>query len=233
MANIAIILSGGVGTRMGTDIPKQYIIVNNLPILHYSLNTFLKNQRIDKIVICCSTEWRDFIAAYLKNVGNKEILYSTPGATRQLTIYNALTKLEKICNSDDFVIIHDAARPLVSHELINDCLDGCKEHDGVLPVIRMKDTVYLSEDGHNIKSLLNRDYIFAGQAPEAFRFKKYYDIHKQMAYSDLIKINGSTEIAFKFGLNITMIPGDEMNFKITTPGDLESFTTIINKKSVS
>lgn len=231
MSNIAIILSGGTGTRMGLDTPKQYILVNDCPILHYSIKTFLHNDKISKIIICCAKEWIGFINDHLGSINtNKNILFSIPGKTRQITIYNALKKLEGVANDDDIVIIHDGARPLVSQSLINDCLDGCKKHDGILPVIRMKDTIYLSEDGCKINSLLNRSHLYAGQAPEAFQYKKYYDIHKSMSHEELLKINGSSEIAYKCGLDISMIAGDEMNFKITTMEDLESFKAIINDK---
>lgn len=87
MKNIAIILSGGTGTRMGLNIPKQYLVINNLPILHYSVKTFLGNDKIDMIVICCAEEWKDFIQEHLTLLDvNKNIIYSDPGETRQLTI---------------------------------------------------------------------------------------------------------------------------------------------------
>ena len=232
MKNIAIILSGGTGTRMGLNIPKQYLVINKLPILHYSVKTFLGNDKIDMIVICCAEEWKDFIQEHLTLLDvNKNIIYSDPGETRQLTIYNALKKLENICGDNDIVIIHDAARPLVSQNLINRCLDECCRHDGVLPVIKMKDTVYLSKDGKTIKSLLDRNQLFAGQAPEAFKYQKYIETHQRLSYEEILKINGSTEIAYKCGLDITLIEGDDSNFKITTAEDLSNFKNIINDES--
>ena len=119
---------------------------------------------------------------------------------------------------------------MVSRELIQSCLEGCNEADGVLPVIPVKDTLYQSVDGQCIKNLLNRNELFAGQAPEAFRFCKYLALHEQMPREELLMINGSTEIAYKGGLKIKLIKGDVMNFKITTPEDLTNFETIINQK---
>ena len=98
-----------------------------------------------------------------------------------------------------------------------------------MPVIPVKDTVYLSEDGKHINSLLNRSHLWGGQAPEAFRFGKYIKVHEELQKEELLKINGSTEIAFKAGLNCQMIKGDPINFKITTPEDLSNFESIINK----
>lgn len=129
------------------------------------------------------------------------------------------------------VIIHDAARPLVSRDLISNCLKECQKADGVLPVIPVKDTLYQSADGMHITSLLNRSELFAGQAPEAFRFGLYLKLHKEMSREELLKINGSTEIAYKGGLKVNLIKGDDMNFKITTPEDLSNFESIIKDRN--
>lgn len=229
--NICIILSGGIGSRMGANIPKQYIEINGKPIISYCLQTFLNSQTVDGIIIGVAEEWKSYVVEKVSLLQpQKEIFYAMPGETRQYSIFNALKVLEEIGGkNDDVVIIHDAARPLVSEALIQRCFDGCQEADGVLPVIPVKDTIYQSVDKTHISNLLNRNELFAGQAPEAFRFGKYLQLHKEMPREELLKINGSTEIAYKGGLNIKLISGDEMNFKITTPEDLSNFESIINK----
>lgn len=230
--NIAIILSGGVGSRMGLNIPKQYVMVNDQPVINYCLKTFLENSNIGALIIGVADEWLDFVKEHVAMLNpSKPIYYAKPGETRQYSIYNALYVVrDNGFSDDDLVIIHDAARPLVSDALINRCLDGCKEADGIMPVIPVKDTTYMSEDGKHIQSLLNRSHLWAGQAPEAFRFGKYIKVHDEMLREDLLKINGSTEIAFKVGLDCQMVEGDPMNFKITTPEDLSNFESIINNK---
>ena len=125
------------------------------------------------------------------------------------------------------VLIHDAARPLLSRELIAGCVRGVSEHDGVLPVLPMKDTVYFSEDGKIISGLLDRGEIFAGQAPECFNFKKYLAANEALLPDAIMAINGSTEPAVMAGMDVVMIPGDEKNFKITTKEDLERFKEIV------
>ena len=230
--NIAIILSGGVGSRLGADIPKQYIEVNSKPIIWYCLRTFMDSPHIDAIIIGRARDWGNFVKEQVSSLNTtKPVFYSEPGETRQYSIYNALIEAQKQCaTSEDIVIIHDAARPLVSHELIFNCLESCDDADGVLPVIPVKDTLYQSVDGERISSLLNRNELFAGQTPEAFRFGKYLALHQQMSKSEMMKINGSTEIAYKGRLEVKLIKGDEMNFKITTPEDLINFRSIINHK---
>jgi len=227
--NIAIILSGGVGSRMGTNIPKQYIEINGKPVLWYSLKTFMEHPDIDVVVIGCADEWLGYVREQIGNIpSSKPVFYSQPGETRQYSIYNALkVAWAKGCEGNDIVIIHDAARPLVSACLISSCLEACKDADGVLLVIPVKDTIYQSTDREHISSLLNRSELFAGQAPEAFVLGKYLALHDKMPKEDLLKINGSTEIAYKGGMEIKLVRGDEMNFKITTPEDLLNFENII------
>ena len=229
--NIAIILSGGVGSRMGLNLPKQYVLVNDQPVINYCLKTFLDNEMTNAIVIGVADEWKDFVMEYVAKLNPlKPIYYAQPGETRQYSIYNALKVVRKSGFADeDIVLIHDAARPLVSNDLINRCYNGCKEADGIMPVNPVKDTTYLSEDGKHIQSLLNRSHLWGGQAPEAFRFGKYINVHDEMPREELLKINGSTEIAFKAGLDCKMVEGDPMKFKITTPEDLSSFEAIIKK----
>jgi len=226
--NIAVILSGGIGSRMGLDIPKQYVLVKNQPIINYCLKTFIEHDKIDIIVITVANEWKCFVEEHLSRLAPKKPIYfAKPGKTRQYSIFNALNTINATNNNDDLVIIHDAARPLVSNLLITKSLLACKNADGIMPVIPVKDTIYLSDDGHNIKQLLNRNYLWAGQAPETFRFYKYLEAHNQLSEDELLKINGSTELAYKCGLNCQMIEGDPLNFKITTLEDLSNFKSII------
>lgn len=232
MANIAIILSGGTGSRLGSDIPKQYLSVGGQPVIDYCLLTFLDNSKIDKIIVVLSEEWHPFVADRVKKMKNSDIVdYAASGETRQYSIYNGLKKARSLGYGDsDIVIIHDAARPLCSNELIDRCIRACGEVDGVMPAVHLKDTVYQCEDGLHITALLERDKLRAGQAPEAFHFGKYLKAHEEMPREDLLTINGSTEIAYKAGLNCVVVEGDPMNIKITTPEDLIRFESILLKR---
>lgn len=228
--NIAVILAGGTGTRLSSDIPKQYIEVEGKPVMGYCLDTFFAHASVDAVQIVADVSWREYIQEYMENSAeiSKETLYkwkgfSDPGENRQLSIYHALEDCMEYANPEDHVLIHDAARPFVSVDCIAVCFAETERHDGVLPVLPMKDTVYLSEDGKKISSLLKREQIFAGQAPEAFRLGKYHEANKALLPERIRKINGSTEPAIMAGLDVVMTQGDEENFKITTMADLERF----------
>lgn len=225
----ALLLSGGTGTRMGMGIPKQYIEVKGKPVIAYCLQTLLSHEGIDAVQVVADKMWRETILqcmASLRAQGAEEKFrgFSAPGKTRQLSILNGLEDIKKYAGDSDYVLIHDAARPLVSAKQISDCIEAvCSGHDGALPVLPMKDTVYLSGDGKTVTSLLDRKKVFAGQAPEIFALGKYYEANRALLPDRILEINGSTEPAVLAGMDIALIPGDEGNFKITTRADLERF----------
>ena len=238
--NIALILSGGSGLRVGSNIPKQYIEVAGKPIITYCIKTLAGHEAVDAVWVVAEEEWQGKIMSWLKMYGLEGSIqgFSLPGANRQLSILNGLEDIAKVAADDDVVMIHDAARPCLSEQMISGCFDNVKGHDGVLPVLPMKDTVYLSEDGKSVSSLLDRQKIFAGQAPEVFVLGKYLEanralVEKEIVMDDgtkqpaILSINGSTEPAILAGLDVVMIPGDEKNFKITTREDLERFRKVI------
>ena len=227
--NTAIILAGGVGSRMGVDRPKQYLIVNEKPIIAYCLDIFQKHTLIDNIVIVVSDEWKDYVEQNVLKYGFDKVCgYAPAGRTRQHSIYNGLKCTEANAADTDICIVHDAARPLVSDKIINDCLTGAAEDGGAMPVISVKDTIYQSADGKSIDHLLKRSELFAGQAPESFKFREYLDIHNSVTDDEIAATAGSSEIAYRHGMKIRLVEGNERNFKITTIEDLETFETIIN-----
>lgn len=223
--NIALVLSGGTGSRLGTDVPKQYLEVCGKPILVYCLETLCGSAHIDGIQIVAALQWQEAILSWLEQYRLTEKFrgFSLPGENRQLSIFNGLQSVREYAPDDALVLIHDAARPNLSQELINQCFEAIEGYEGVLPVLPMKDTVYLSEDGKQITSLLKRSQVYAGQAPELFRLGAYYQANEVLLPDRILEINGSTEPAVLGGLRVAVIPGEEGNFKITTPVDLQRF----------
>ena len=226
--NTAIILAGGVGSRMGVDRPKQFLMVQDKPIISYCLDIFQNHDDIDSFVVVVSEQWQDFVEEYAAKYGVTKIKgYAPAGKSRQHSIYNGLKCIDENVPDTDIVIVHDAARPLVSDQIISDCIKGATDYDGAMPVISVKDTVYQSKDGEEIGCLLKRSELFAGQAPESFKFRKYFDIHNQVTDEEIGATAGSSEIAYRHGMEIRMVKGSERNLKITTIEDLETFETIL------
>lgn len=230
--NIALILSGGTGTRLGTEIPKQYIEICGRPVFSYSLEQLAAHDQIDGVQIVADKKWHELILECMRKFMLRDALgkfrgFSEPGRNRQISILNGLDDIMGYACAGDYVLIHDAARPLLSKRLIKECIGAAAGNDGVIPVLPMKDTLYASGDGRYVGSLLKRDEIFAGQAPEVFVLGKYYEANRRLTPDEILKISGSTEPAVMAGMNIIMIPGEEDNFKITTKADMERFRKIV------
>ncbi len=239
--NYALLLSCGRGTRISSEMPKQYVRANGLFMVTYSLMPLFSCEKIDKILIVAEDEFRDDIIDDLKaseDYESKFAGFAQPGRNRQESIRNGLKEIlksvsdtgktraegtERSVSEADTVLVHDAARPFLSEELLNRCYDSIKVHDGVIPVLPMKDTVYVSEDGAVISELIDRSKLYAGQAPELFRLLPYYKANIDLGDEKILEINGSTEPAVLSGMDIAMIKGDEENIKITTDADLKIF----------
>lgn len=239
--NTAILLSGGIGSRLHSDVPKQYIAIGGRMLITYSLASLAESPFIDKILIVAEQEWRESIlldAEKNRVPPHKVMGFAMPGFNRQSSIINGMQEILCLAAPEiqgktvseglgnDTVFIHDAARPMLSQKQVADCFGALSGHDGVMPVLPMKDTVYLSRDRETVSELLDREQIFAGQAPELFRFQKYYRANKALTAERLSAIHGSAEPAVLAGMDIVMIPGDEKNFKVTTPEDLERFHSL-------
>ena len=231
---VALILSGGTGLRLGSDIPKQYIEVAGRPIISYCLETLSSHEEVEALQIVADPAWQDLIWNCLRQTDSKKKFrgFSEPGENRQLSIFHGLQDLRTYAEDSGYVFIHDAARPCLSPEQITDCLQGAEGHEGLMPVLPMKDTVYTSLDGgKSVAALLDRSTVYAGQAPEVFRIGRYYEANQKLFPDRIRQINGSTEPAVLDGMEIIMIPGDEGNFKITTKADLERFRQILTEKT--
>lgn len=232
--NIAIILAGGTGTRVGGDIPKQFLMLSGQMMIMHSMKAFADSEYVNNIQIVADGSFREMIEDAMfetedNPVGEKFLGFSDPGENRQMSIYNALKDIGAILgeSSIDGVIIHDAARPFVTVETVNECLLALDEHDGAMPVLPMNDTVYFSRSGQQVDELLNRNNIYAGQAPEAFLYSKYLKANADLLPDKILLIKGSTEPAVMAGMDVAMIPGDQRNFKVTTSEDLDRARQIV------
>ncbi len=223
-----MILSGGSGSRVGGDTPKQYVQVNGRMIVSYTMETLAKCDFVGMVLVAAE-EWRDCLTDAWNSLGAKDInfAFADPGASRQCSIYNGLIQLSKMgALPTDVVLIQDAARPNTKPELIKALLcpfddDTQGDVEAIVPVLPMKDTVYLSQDGVWLTERLDRSKVFAGQAPEAFLFGLYQKATEDLMPNRILEINGSAEPALIAGMRIHTIPGDESNYKITTKEDLE------------
>lgn len=230
--NYAVILSGGIGQRMRMEgLPKQYIEINGKPILMYTLEKFERSSCVDRIVIVAASQWYEQIQAWIQQYNiTKFHGFAPAGSSRQESVLNGLNAcIDESTTDEDSVGIHDAVRPLVSVELINSCYENLEGHDGVLPVLPMSDTIYLSNDAQSITSLLDRSVLFAGQSPEVYRLLHHLEINRKATKQELELVCGSSVIAHQNGHDVKLIPGEDLNFKITTQADLNRLMVLASK----
>lgn len=226
--NIGIILAAGSGQRMGIDKPKQFIDVYGKPLLIHTLENFDINQDIDYIAIVCKEEWKEEIKIWIRKYGvNKVKWIINGGDTRQESIYNSLKHIEGECSKDDIVVIHDAARPLVSQRIISENIEYAEIFDAVDTVIPSADTIIKTIDAKCIDSIPERHNLYLGQTPQSFKYGTINDAHRNALNKEKVNATDDCQLVIDINKNVHLVKGEKLNFKITTFEDLIIFKSIL------
>ena len=213
MKKFAIIVAGGSGSRMKTVVPKQFLLLKGKPVLYYSTNAFLKAYDDCKIILVLP---EDHIKAGQEMINSffdgSRIQITAGGQTRFHSVQNGL----KLVDEDSIVFVHDAVRCMISQNLIHRCYEAVLQYGSAVPVIPSKDSVrILTEKGNEA---LPRDYVKLVQTPQTFYSKillPAFNIDHNDTFTD------EASVVEAFGLKIYLMEGEENNFKITVPLDLE------------
>lgn len=228
--NIAIILAGGKGERLNPKIPKQFIVVNERPILYYSLKTFNNNINIDKIVLVTNKNHEKETENFLdKNKFNKIESIVFGGKTRKDSVFNALEHLkENNVNSKDIIVIHDSARAMIDDATINKCISKAKEYGASTAAKKTTDTI-INSNGEKIISHLDRDFLYNVQTPQCFRFEIIYKAHIKNPH---LNSTDDTFLVKSIGEKVHIVLSNNSNIKITTSDDIYFFESYLknNKK---
>lgn len=213
---------------MNADIPKQYLPVKGVPLFVYSVRKFASRKEVDTIVVVASDEWKSFIEDSLagENI-TQELIFAPAGRSRQHSVWNGLSALHTVASEDDLVFVHDSVRPLFPLSIIDDSLEACRQYDAVLPVISVKDATYQSADGRELSAILPRTELFSGQSPECLRYGPFVRAHSAFTEDEIASVRGCSELAFRSGMKVKLVPGIEQNFKITTKEDLQAFALLV------
>jgi len=227
--NIAIILAGGKGSRMGmVDQPKQFIDIYGKPIVVHTIEAFDIHEQIDAIAVVCLKEWHEDIKIWTRKYELNKIKWIVDGGeTRQESVLNGLKAIEEDVNPEDIVVIHDAARPLISHKIIVNNIEGAKKYGAVDTVIKASDTIIQSIDDNTISSIPVRKELYIGQTPQSFVYSTIYDAHKSAASSQIQDSTDDCRLVLNSGKKVHLVDGDKLNFKITTMEDLLLLKSII------
>lgn len=230
--NIALIIAGGVGQRMGQDIPKQFINVDNIPVIVYTMAAFQKHPEIDAIEIVCVDGWHEVLYAYAKQFGISKLENVVSGGKNgQDSIRNGLYDIAKRHNDDnDLVLIHDAIRPLLSEEIISDNIRICKEHGNAITVIPCNAAMLKTYDGIHSETQVPRDNLKETQTPQTFFLKDIIAAHKEALEKGIVASVASCTMYIELGRKLYMCKGSEKNIKLTTVEDVEIFKALLNAK---
>lgn len=222
----AEILAGGKGTRMNSaDMPKQYLDISGKPIFIYTLEAFLSNPRVDKIIICCPKAWIEHTQKEIKKyVGDTNDIYVVEGGTtRNDTILNGCYFIkEKFgLNEEDIVLTHDAVRPFVSQTIINQNIDETFRYGAVDTVIEATDTIVHSVDHKFITDIPIRGEMYQGQTPQTFKVGMLIDFLESLNEDEKTILTDACKALVLKGYQVGLVPGEINNIKITTQYDLK------------
>lgn len=233
--NIAMLIAGGKGVRTQQDIPKQFLNINDRPVIIYTLQAFQQHPEIDEIAVVCIDGWQQMLWAYAKQFNISKLKWVTEGGENgQSSIRNGITELEKHYSDEDIVLIHDGIRPNVSQEIITECIRTCKEYGSAITVIPCAEAMLLRKDivhePNSSQKIIQRDSLARTQTPQAFKLGKLKWAHKEALKRGITNSTATCTLMIELGEEVYFCPGSEKNVKITTTEDLEIFKALLSAK---
>lgn len=229
--NIALLTAGGIGSRMNNDIPKQFLNINDKPMIIYTMERFQSHPSIDWICVVCLDGWHEILKAYAKQFGITKLKWVVPGGVNgQESIYNGLMAIKTDCSEDDLIIIHDGNRALVSHDIISDSISTCRAKGSAVAAIPCTEAIFRCEDANNTHSRTSipRESVVRTQTPHTYPLAKLLWAHQQAEEKNIKSTAASCVLMQELGERIYFSTGSEKNLKITTHDDMQIFKALLN-----
>ena len=232
--NVALILAGGSGTRTEQSVPKQFISIYEKPIIIYTLEAFQNHAQVDGIIVSCIDGWHDVLKGYAAAAGITKLRWIVGGGDNgQSSARNALLTLEDTCKEEDIVLIHDAVRPMISQEIITDCIKKAEEFGSGLSAIRCQETIMRTENGEDGHIGIDRDDIMRVQTPQAYKFGRVLWAHKEAVKRGITNAVYTNTLMMALGKELHFSCGSNKNIKITTLEDIDIFKALyVTKRDV-
>ncbi|MDE7132072.1 MAG: 2-C-methyl-D-erythritol 4-phosphate cytidylyltransferase [Lachnospiraceae bacterium] len=225
--NIALLLAGGSGSRTEQDVPKQFFNVYEKPIIIYTLEAFQRHPDVDAITVSCLDGWQEILRAYARDAGITKLQKIVRGGENgQASARNALRELKTVCKEDDVVIIHDAIRPMVSADIISDCIVKCRQYGSGLSAMRCQETIIRTDDGIRGNQGISRNDIMRVQTPQAYLYKNVMQAHEEALKKGITDAVYTNTLMLDLGETLYFSKGSAKNIKITTMEDVEIFKAL-------
>lgn len=228
--NIALIIAGGTGSRMGQDIPKQFINVYDKPVIIYTLENFQKHPMIDEIYVVCIDGWHDILRAYSKqfNISKLKDIFSG-GKSAQESIKNGIFNLKEKAKDEDVIIIHDGVRPLVDDSVLSDVIIKCEEYGNAVTSLPYNEQIFKIYDEKSTKEYIPRETLRRVSTPQAYKYSKLLWGYGK-AFSENIGIGPNSytnTMMTDLGETLYFASGSDKNIKLTTKDNLEMFKAFL------
>ncbi len=227
--NVAIIIAGGVGTRTGQQIPKQFINVFDKPVIVYTLEKFQKHKEIDAIEVVCLEGWEEILRAYALQYGIAKLQWIVHGGdSSQESIFKGLLFLQDKCSPDDIVIIHDSIRPMVDTRIISSCIASCIRYGNGVTALPINEQIFKVLDKQSTDSYIPRETLRILQTPQAYSYQEILGVYQEgfdktktftSAYANTLMAD--------LGYTLYFSAGSTKNIKITTKDDIEIFRAML------
>lgn len=233
MTTIGLIIAGGTGSRMQYAVPKQFMTVLDKPVIIYTLETFEKHPAIDVIAVVCLDGWDNILQSYAKQYGISKLKHIVPsGAVGQESIKNGIYELKKHYDGDTIVLVHDGNRPMVSKDIISDCIAVTKKNGNAITCIPCQEAMLETTDGIESYASYPREKLKRTQTPHGFRLKDLLSAHERAKEKGITNSVASCTLMIELGEKVYFSTGSEKNIKLTTPEDIEIFKALLSENEV-
>ncbi len=231
MSNVAIIIAGGLGNRMGQDIPKQFINVYDKPVIIYTLETFQKHPMIDDIYVVCIDGWHEVLRAYANqfNITKLRRIFNG-GNSAQESIRNGVFGIKGLVKNDDIVVIHDGVRPLVDDSVLSDVIIKCKDFGNAVSSMPYNEQIFKKLDEETTIEYIPRETLRRVATPQAYKYDKLLWAYEK-AFTENIGLSNSSytnTMMVDLGEKLYFAAGSDKNIKLKTKDNLEMFKAFLN-----
>lgn len=227
--NYVILLAGGVGKRMGADIPKQFIKVEGKPIIVYSIENFQRNEQIEKIVVVCVKDWIDYVKELVKEYSLTKVEWIIEGgSTGHDSIKNGVFFLKDKVNPDDYIIVHDAVRPILPQKAINEVLRVAHEKGNASSSIACHPPIVYTEDGESGVRDVDREHVMLTASPQAYKFSLALSCYEKAEADNKNNFTFTSSLLIHYGERVYFAKGTTSNIKVTKKEDIALFEALLN-----